>query len=134
MARISKQKISGKVSNEIWSQLTETLGRLSANQSGLFINQLLGKEEQIMLAKRLAVIVLIHEQHSDYAISRSLKVSSTTVAKLRIKYKKKQFDAVIKGIKKNKADYVDFVNTLVDVIHIGLPRYAGPGRWKFLKK
>lgn len=128
MARISKQKISSRISNEISSQLTDTLGRLSANQSGLFVSQLLGKEEQIMLAKRLAIIVLIHEQHTDYAISKTLKVSDTTVSKLRLKYHNKEFDSVVKGIKKNKADYIDFLETLLDIMHMGLPRYAGPNR------
>ncbi|MCA9363473.1 hypothetical protein KC851_04085 [Candidatus Kaiserbacteria bacterium] len=134
MARISKQKLNDKVAKEIWQQLKETVGRLSGDQSGPFLEGLLGKNEQIMLAKRLAAIVLIHEGHSDYAIAHTLKISSATAGKLRANYQSEQYKKVISGIKKNKADYAAFVDDLIDIIHLGLPRYAGPGRWKLLNK
>tara|TARA_B100001989_G_C24528031_1_gene459847 strand:- start:242 stop:646 length:405 start_codon:yes stop_codon:yes gene_type:complete len=134
MTRVSNQKLDKLVAKEIWNQLGETIGRLSASKADPFLESILTPTEQIMLAKRLAIIVLIDEGHTDYAISKTLRVSSSTVARLRETYNFGSYRPVLSGLKKNKADYVDFVNTLVDVIHIGLPRYAGPDRWKLLKK
>jgi hypothetical protein len=134
MVRVSRNSLDKQVEKEISTQFIETLGRLSAVQSAPFISELLGEEEQIMLAKRLATIVLIHEDHSDYAIANTLKISNTTSAKLREQYNQGSFKSVIQGIKKNKTDYLDYVDTLVEIIHLGLPRYVGPGRWKLLKK
>jgi transposase len=87
-----------------------------------------------MVAKRLAMIVLIHEDHSDYAIAKTLKVSNTTVAKLRKRYDRKAFQSVITGMRKNRNEYLEFVETLLEVIHLGLPRYAGPNRYTLLKR
>jgi uncharacterized protein YerC len=134
MTNVSKQPVSKDVYKEIWKQLSEVVGRLSATQASPFLTDLLTESEQIMLAKRLAAIVLIHEEHSGYAISKILKMSWSTVDKLEEGYNNHQYDKVIHGIKKNKADYLEFIDTLVDLIHIGLPRYAGPNRWKFLSQ
>jgi uncharacterized protein YerC len=134
MARISKRPLDEKMSAEIWQQLYETVGRLSSDQATTFLTDLLGPTEQTMLAKRLAAIVLIHEEHSDYAIAQTLQMSSATVHKLRLRYQQGRYDEVIKGVQKNKTDYIAFVDTLIDAIHFGLPRYAGPNRWKLLKQ
>ncbi len=134
MARVSKKKLDQKLAREIWQQLIGTVGRLSAVQAGPFLEGLLGENERIMLAKRLATVVLIHEGHSDYAVSKTLQMSSATVTKLRTAYRKGHYDSVISGLKKNKTDYLKFVDDLIDMIHLGLPRYAGPNRWKFLTK
>ncbi len=130
MARVSKNELDQKLAKEIWQQLNETIGRLSGSQAGPFLEGLLGENERIMLAKRLAAIVLIHERHSDYAISITLRMSSATAGKLRRNYKDNRYEKVISGIKKNKADYLDFVDDLIDIIHLGLPRYAGPRKHK----
>jgi len=129
MARVSKKNLNPKLAKEIWQQLGETVGRLSSEQSGPFLAGLLGENEQIMLAKRLASIILTHEGHSDYAISLTLKMSSATVGKLRRNYRKGQYQKVITGMKKNKTDYLDFVDNLIDIIHFGLPRYNGPRKY-----
>ena len=134
MTNISKQSLDGQVANEIWIQLHEVIGRLSVAQTKLFLSEMLTESERIMLAKRLAAIVLIHEKHSDYAIAKTLKISDATSRKIRSGYRRGDYKSVITGIKKNKVDYAAFVETLIDAIHFGLPRYAGPDRWKLLKK
>jgi uncharacterized protein YerC len=124
MVNVSKNALDEKLAGEIWQQLNEVIGRLSATQAPLFLSELLSDSEQIMLAKRLAVIVLIHERQTDYAIAETLNMSNSTVAKLRLRYQDGAFTSVIRGIQKNKTDYLEFVDTLFDMITLGLPRYG----------
>lgn len=133
MTNVSKQSLDKKVAVEIWTQLGEVVGRLNANQAPLFLTCILTDSEQIMIAKRLAAIVLIHEEHSNYAISETLKISNATATKLRMAYMQGAYNDVLKGLRKNKTDYANFVETLIDAIHLGLPRYVEPKRLKAIK-
>lgn len=128
MTNVSKKEMDQNLAREIWQQLNEAVGRLSSTQSTPFLEELLSESEQVMLAKRLAAIILIHEGHSDYAISETLCMSTDTVGRLRFKYNRGEFKSVVVGMQKNKTDYTEFIETLLDVIHLGLPRYSGPRR------
>lgn len=130
MTNVSKKKLSAKLYKEIWQQLNETLGRLSSTQATPFLQELLSESEQVMLAKRLAAIILIHEQHSEYAIAKTLHMSTDTIGKLKLRHESGEFKSIVKGMRKNKIDYNEFIETLLDIIHLGLPRYVGPHRFK----
>lgn len=70
-----------------------------------FINALLTDTEKLMLAKRLAMIVLIKEGKSDTDISDALHVTRITVTKFRYLYEaraREGYDVAINKIENDK--------------------------------
>ena len=96
---------------ELVNQLTEVIGRVSATQASYFLQEFLGHEEKEMLAKRLAMVVMISEGHSLYAIAQVLRVSQSTVGKIYDRYERKEFTQTLKALRKNKVDYLQFIHT-----------------------
>lgn len=119
MARISKQFLDEDTQNELLEQLAETIGRMSAETAQHFFFEFFGREEKIMLAKRLAIIALIHEGCPLHRIAIHLHVSETTVGKLCERYEKNEFDTTVRTLTKNKTDYVQFINFLDKILTVG---------------
>jgi len=134
MARVSKNNSSKETEVLLIDQMTEVIGRISQTQATGFIFEFLGKEEKIMLAKRLAAITMIHEGGSSYAISNILHISPSTVVKLYDRYNRGDFSNTIKALTKNKKDYRELLETIDFILRAGLPRYNDKNRWQFLRK
>ncbi|TSC69678.1 MAG: hypothetical protein G01um101456_30 [Parcubacteria group bacterium Gr01-1014_56] len=82
-----------------------------------------------MLAKRLAIICLLGEGVSFEEISKELKVSSSTVARLWSAMQKGKFKETILAVKKNKVN--EAVLAVFTLLLTG-PRSRHAPRWKFL--
>ena len=119
MARISKQILSENEQGQLITQLTEVIGRMNATMAEHFIFEFFGREEKIMLAKRLAIIALIHEHRPLHRIAVHLHVSETTVGKLCNRYERGEFDYIIKTLTKNKTDYTKFLDLLDSILTVG---------------
>jgi len=119
MARISKNRLSKDTEGLLIDQMTEVIGRISKTQAAGFIFEFLGKEEKIMLAKRLAAITMIHEGGSTYAIGNRLDISPSTVGKLYDRYIRGDFSNTIKTLTKNKTDYRQFLDLLDSILTVG---------------
>ncbi len=102
------------------------LGKLSIVQTGEFLEALLGPEEQLMLAKRLAIIVMIHEGYSLYKISDSLKVSPATASKIKFYYDQDHYAPILTALKNNKPVYLAIIQSIDSMLTLGghLPRYG----------
>lgn len=124
MARVSKNSLSKETEVLLIDQMTEVIGRISQTQASGFIFEFLGKEEKIMLAKRLAAITMIHEGGSTYAIGNRLHISPSTVGKLYDRYNRGDFSNTIKALTKNKTDYKQFLAILDSILTVGgiMPR------------
>ena len=130
MARISKQLLDHSYTNELTAQLAEIIGRLSTIQATAFLNEFLGPEEKLMLAKRLAAVVMIHEQHTLYAVAQTLKISHATANVIKLRYDRGSYIETLRGLHKNKVDYGAFLDVLDTILKAGLPRYKGNENWK----
>jgi hypothetical protein len=77
-----------------------------------------------MLAKRLAIITLIHEKRPIHRIATYLHVSETTVANLKRRYDEDEFCNTLRALTKNKADYTQFIDLLDSILTVGgiMPR------------
>ena len=135
MVRLNKNRLSQKQFGKLFEQLNHTLGVLSEKETGYFLSELLGQEERIMLAKRLAIIILLLEGRSLYRISNDLKISSATADKIRDKLENNEYDHLITSLGKNKKEYFSILETLDSILHLGgaLPHYNGLDRYKHLK-
>ncbi len=132
MARVSKEKLKKKVLEQINFRLIDTVSKLETNSSTKdFINDLLGEEEKIVLAKRLAIIFMLQENISWYRISKLLKVSESTVRRISIKVDFGEYENILKIVrqKKNKKTFWDGMDL---VLKMGIPSIVGAGQWNLL--
>ena len=134
MVRLNKNHLTDTQLNKLFSQLNQTPSDLSPTETNLFLSDLLGKEERIMLAKRLGIIVLLIEGYSLYKIARILKVSSATAKKIKLALDNGNLDNILKSLGKNKQDYFTILSTIDSILHLGgiLPHYNGLDRHKHL--
>lgn len=133
MAHISKQQLKKEHLDTLFLQLSKTIALLNKNSAHYFFDELLGPEEKIMIAKRLAAIVMCIEGNSSYRIWQLLKMSPSTTDRIRLQYELGTYKNIEKILKSNKADYERFWTTLEIILRAGLPP-MGRGRWKSVFK
>ena len=135
MARIAKQPLPHTQLETLFTQLHEVLGKSSTIQIGSFMNEFLGPEERIMLAKRLAIIVMLTRGSSLYKVAQTLSVSTATAGKIQERIESGHYTRLISLLKKNKKQYHSILETLDSLLHLGgfLPHYTGMERYRNLK-
>ena len=75
-----------------------------------------------MLAKRLAIIFMLDQKESMYAISNILKVSPSTVARMSLSYENGSYANIIEEMRKQSSFWVQF--------HKIIPPRVGRDRFK----
>jgi len=90
MTNISKKRLEPKVLKTINYQFIRTISQLDQRSTEIFLEDFLTATERTMLAKRLAILLLLEEDFSPYRIAHLLQVSTSTVRRLhaRISLKK----------------------------------------------
>ncbi|MCA9366063.1 helix-turn-helix domain-containing protein [Candidatus Kaiserbacteria bacterium] len=134
MVRLNKGHLSQKQLDQLFEQLTKSIADYGSQQSHNVLAELLGQDERIMIAKRLAAVILLTEGTSMYKVAQILKLSRSTVKNLYNKLERGGFDYTLKKVSRTKKDYFVFLNTLDNILHLGgiLPHYNGPERFKNL--
>lgn len=135
MVHLTTEQLSKKQLDALFTQLNQTLGGLNADKTNLFLSELLGTEERIMLAKRLAAILLIIEGTSLYRTGRILKISATTAERIKDRLDGGTYTEILKLLGKNKKNYFAVLETLDSILHLGgiLPHYNGIERYRGLR-
>ena len=129
MTHVSKQQLTVDHLNQLFVQLNVVIGRLDKSNSTIFLDEFLGVEEKIMLAKRLATIVMCFEKNSSYRISQLLYMSPSTTERIKLNYEMGKYDGIEKILTNNKKEYKQFWRILELVLQAGMPP-RGRGRWK----
>jgi Trp operon repressor len=126
MVRLNRNELEKSQLDKLLGELSKTVSHLPSGNTDVFLSELLGNEERIMIAKRLAIVVLLLEKYSLYEIANILKVSPMTARSLKQKLNRGELDSVVKEISKNKKTYLSLLNTLDSVFHLGgiLPHYG----------
>lgn len=100
MPHISKKLLEKNKFLEIHNQLYKAVSNLVVSgKTRVVFNELLTKTEKIMLAKRLAVILMIDQGETTYAVRHTLKVSPSTVSRMYKLYEQGLFSELIKELK-----------------------------------
>lgn len=133
MTRISKNALPDKELIQLRKELAKTIGSLSRTTADAFLDDLLGPEEYIMIAKRLAAILLYMEGNSSYTVWNALKISPSTADRIKLNYECGRYRQIESILKKRRADYEAFWNTLEIILRAGMPP-QGRGRWKSVIK
>ncbi len=134
MVNINRNRLTTEDQEYFLHQFDATLSKLELSGTSVLLNELLGKEERLTLAKRLAAIVLLHEGCSEYKTALVLKLSPTTTGIIASKMKLGAYTNSIKLLQKKKKDYFVFLETLDSILHLGgfLPHKVGLDRYRHL--
>ncbi|MCA9357429.1 hypothetical protein H6784_02975 [Candidatus Nomurabacteria bacterium] len=133
MTHVSKQQLEPEHLDQLFIQLSSSASLLTKKTASGFLDDLLGHEEKIMLAKRLAAIVMLIEGNSSYRIWQLLKMSPSTTDKIRLNYEIGKYKNIERIIKSNKTSYEQFWKTLEIILQANMPP-IGRGRWKSVLK
>ena len=138
MPHVSKRKLKQKT---FWSVRDNFIGLMAfprgAEKTQQFLSNILTPTERLMLAKRLAVIVMLCRDYSGYKIRMALKISPSTVTRLRTQLENGVFpylELLFRGTRltPHKKEASDFWDALYKFVLMGMPPRCGKGRWKFL--
>lgn len=125
MTNISKKALDPQQLSKLFEQLDLIISKLTAITSTNFLEELLGHEERIMLAKRLAAIALCIEGRSIYRIATSLNLSPSTAERIYKAYKGGSFKNIEKILTRNTHNFNEFLRTLEVILRGGLPPRTG---------
>jgi len=104
MSQVSKKVIDKHIAKKIKENFLEIMSSLKNKQeANRFLYDFLTQTEQIMLAKRLAIVLMVLKGYNHRQISESLKVSTATVSSMVmwLRYEGKGYRQVLnKVIKK----------------------------------
>ena len=138
MTNVSKRKLDAAVVDMLSRQLLEIVAAANTKQRAYsLVMDLLTSAERTMLAKRLAIIIMLDHGSRFEQIENTLKVSPTTVARVWKEQKEGKYDSIVgfctRGAKRRSVRRTTESKPLADVIEVllqaGLPP-QGKGRWK----
>ncbi len=132
MVRLNKNQLTPKQIENLLFQLAKTVAPKDCPRTASVLHELLGNEEQIMVAKRVATIVLLAEGYSAYKISHLLKLSKSTVATISQKMERGEYQTVLESLGKTKKNYFAILEAIDSILHLGgiLPHYNGLDRYR----
>ena len=85
MPHVSKRKLNKIDEKELIQSLNLVMAKISgSSEMETFLESLLTKTEQIMLAKRLAIVILLKEEIPQANIANALKVTQATVSRMQL--------------------------------------------------
>jgi hypothetical protein len=128
MTNISKKALDPSQLAQLFKQYDLIVSKLTVHASTQFFEELLGHEERIMLAKRLAAIALCIEGGSIYRIATSLHLSPSTAERIYKAYKNGSFSNIERILTRNAHNFDEFLRTLEVILRGGLPPRTGRNR------
>jgi uncharacterized protein YerC len=126
MTRISNTPLTKNQEINLFNQFGVLFAKKTQTQVQDILNDLLGKEEKIMLAKRLAIIILLYRNQTTYFIAKNLNVSTATVHHVQEGIHSGKFNAILQTLKKPTSTTVAILESIDDILHLGgiLPHYG----------
>lgn len=130
MPHVSKRKLDQKTFDKIFKKLVIVLERAQSKQKLISVlDELLTETEKIMLAKRLAIILLLCGETPQHRIAEVLLVSPTTVSKIALQVEIGKYDSIKNISTKEKIDLEQAVWLLLTAGGIMPPR-TGSKYWR----
>src|SRR3989344_4320013 len=134
MVRLSSRQIKRKVLMVIMDQLIISFLRAKTRKDAeKILKALLSEPERIMIAKRLAIALLLEKKCRFSIIKKTLKVSQSTIARIRNDGKQERLSLALRRFSESKEeDKQGFLDALETLLRAGMPPIAGRGRWRYL--
>lgn len=137
MSHVSRKRLKKEFATELADQFLTFLSLAQTKKEArILANELLSQTERVMLAKRLAVVVLLVRGYSFTQIEEALGVTRQTVVRIWKDMKTGKYDKIVRYARDHTRHFKreSFMDELIRIIHFGMPPRAGKGRWKFLDK
>ncbi len=131
MAHVSKIPMNDSDRRRIAGNLMKTLFS-DSGRGKTILPTLLTKTERVMLAKRLAVIIMIEKDYSSYEIWKKLKISTSTIKRYELAMDAGLYDPILRAVRMTKKG-LSFLELIELIAAAGLPSIAGPRGQKRLK-
>lgn len=129
MTHVSKKEVDQKTKKFIEKQFVDIfVAQITKKEVSAMLHNLLTPTEKLMLAKRITIIALLFKNCSTYEISESLKVSSSTVARLDNMRRVGKFIHLEKILRRKDARK-NLFSVVETILQAGMPPKAGKGRW-----
>jgi uncharacterized protein YerC len=136
MTHVSRKKIKKEIANELADQFLTFLSLARTKQDARTLaRELFSQTERVMLAKRLAVVILLVRGYSFTQIEESLGVTRQTIVRLWKGTKMGGYEKIMRYARKHTGHFKkeSAMDAFIRIIHIGLPPRAGK-RWQTLDK
>lgn len=136
MTHISRKKIKKDVAGELADQFLTFLALARTKQDArVLARELLSQTERVMLAKRLAVVVLLVRGYSFSQIEDALGVTGQTVVRIWKQIREGKFEKIVRYARKHTGHFKSesFMDMFIRIIHIGMPPRSGK-RWQRMDK
>lgn len=132
MPHISTKKLANDVVLDISDRLLLfVVNARDKRTSAACLRALLSATERLMLAKRLAAVMMLAEGVAPFRVHRLLRLSTSTVARFQEDITCGRFDFVTAQTHKSSRRK-QFWKDLETLLAIGMPPIVGRGRWRFL--
>jgi uncharacterized protein YerC len=119
-----------KVAGNIHANLVRALTASRTTKREAVLGALLTQTEKIMLAKRLAIVIMLERGHTYYRIDKTLKVSTSTSKRLHRKLLNGLYEPIQQMIGTGEDPAI--VRMIEKLLQFRMPPKVGPGRWKFM--
>ena len=135
MSQLSKLPIRRDLEEQMFDLFTSTIVSLKDKiEIEDFLSDLLSPIEKLMLAKRLAIALMLEKEYTYPMIGKSLRVTPTTIASvsMQLRYAGKGYKKIVEKIL-SEGEYEDFWSVVEDVVEsavITKPRTKGKKRYK----
>jgi uncharacterized protein YerC len=121
MPHLSQKKLKKDAFKRISRQFTKTIAELETKtETNKFLNEILTDTERTMLAKRLALLMMLKKEIPYSVIEGTLKVTPQTIARYWKKTKQHGFEVITAKLDKDKARE-EFWNSVERFLLIGRP-------------
>ena len=128
MPHLSSKRVKKDIFKRMTNEFINAVAELKTKEEIKgFLRELLTPTERVMLAKRLAIILMLKKGYSFKAVEKTLKISSSTSLRFWRSLKTKPFVFLLKDMKKREARK-KFWEELERLSRFGLPP-RGRGRW-----
>jgi uncharacterized protein YerC len=129
MPHVSSKKLNEKFLEKLFDKMIVVFERAQNKKyMSEVTKELFTETEKIMIAKRLAIILMLSGNTPQHRIAQVLKVSPTTVNKMSLQVEIGQYKTILKITKKEK---VDLEKILWQIMTVGglMPPRIGKRYW-----
>lgn len=132
MTHVSKNSLDVETEKKLKTQFAQFFSKQTPKEIENLFSELLTPSEQIMLIKRLAVVIMLLKNESTYSIPKALQLSVSTVREIKTRYKLGKFDYLVDRYKDKSFNASAFLQILETLLNAGMPS-LGKDRWKSLR-
>ncbi|OHB10703.1 MAG: hypothetical protein A3G05_01020 [Candidatus Zambryskibacteria bacterium RIFCSPLOWO2_12_FULL_45_14] len=130
MPHVSRRRLNQETFDKIFQKLISVLEYAQRkNKFTSVLEEILTATEKIMLAKRVAIVLLLLGDIPQHRISEALIVSPTTVSKMSLQVEIGKYDSIKNISKKEKIDLEKIIWLLLTAGGV-LPPRAGGRYWR----